>query len=567
MTPRAPGHSTVARRIVVLFVLCALVPVICLALVAWMEVTGELRQATRQRLHQTVKNLGIEVLDQLRRVESDLILIDATIAARYVATPMDVPMLRQRLAERFVTLTIMAPDGATRELLGSQPITVTPTAAELAHMRAGKSALRVSVGERGAARLLMMRRLASGESDLVLSGEINAGFVLNPESVPPETLVHVLGPSSAPLFMAPIALPLTDSAVKTIAATATGQVEWSDKRETYAADYWTLPLSFEFLAPDWKIVASESRSDMLAPIGSARVTFILVMTLSMWVVTFFALSQVRRSMVPLERLREGTQRLARGDFDGRVQVRSGDEFEELAASFNAMAGELKKQFEANANLVQALERLNVGTLSALARTVDAKSPWTAGHSQRVTEMAVEIGRAMSLNPTALDALARGGLLHDIGKIAVPTELLNKEGPLTPEEFAVMREHPRMGARILEPIPEYGHLIPIVLQHHEWFNGNGYPFGLAGEAIDEGARILAVADVYDALTSKRPYRDALSHDEAVTIIADLNGTQFDPRVVDAFFTMLAVTGVVRRGEHQPTTHSAEFATVGWHLVLD
>ena len=123
--------------------------------------------------------------------------------------------------------------------------------------------------------------------------------------------------------------------------------------------------------------------------------------------------------------------------------------------------------------------------------------------------------------------------HDIGKIAVPTTLLNKQGPLTEAEFAVMKEHPRTGARILEPIPQYGHLIPIVLQHHEWFNGNGYPFGLAGEAIDHGARILAVADVYDALTSKRPYRAAMSHEQAVRIIADQRGTQFDPRMVDAF----------------------------------
>jgi putative nucleotidyltransferase with HDIG domain len=219
----------------------------------------------------------------------------------------------------------------------------------------------------------------------------------------------------------------------------------------------------------------------------------------------------------------------------------------------------------NADLVGALDRLNVGTLSALARTVDAKSPWTAGHSQRVTEMAVEIGRTMGLSAKALDHLARGGLLHDIGKIAVPTELLNKEGPLTPEEFAVMKEHPRTGARILEPIPEYGHLIPIVLQHHEWFNGNGYPFGLAGEAIDEGARILAVADVYDALTSKRPYRQALTHEQAVSIIASHNGTQFDPRMIAAFFEMLETTGI-HRGEHKPAAEVV-LASVRTHLVID
>ena len=567
MSPSAPGQSKVARRIVVLFVLCALVPVVCLAVVAWRQVTSELRQATRQRLHQTAKSIGIEILDQLRRAESDLILIDATIAARYVASPTEIPTLQQRLAERFVAITVTAADGSSRQLLGSQPIAITPTASEVAHMRAGKTALRASAGNQTPARLVMMRRLGSGESDLVLSAQINAPFILNPDSVPPETCVHVLGAATVPLFSTPTALPLDDNAVRTVAASATGQMEWSHQRETYSADYWTLPLTFDFLAPDWKVVASESRTDMLAPIRSSSFTFILVMSLSLWVVTFFALSQVRRSMVPLAWLREGTQRLGHGDFDARVEIRSGDEFEELAESFNTMAGELKKQFDANADLVQALDRLNVGTLSALARTVDAKSPWTAGHSQRVTEMAVEIGRAMGLNAIALDALARGGLLHDIGKIAVPTELLNKNGPLTPEEFAVMKEHPRNGARILEPIPEYGHLIPIVLQHHEWFNGNGYPCGLAGEAIDLGARVLAVADVYDALTSKRPYREAMSHEHAVSLIADHNGTQFDPRVVQAFFTMLAVNPLVRHTKHRRLTQTPALATTGWHLAMD
>ena len=567
MPLRLPGQSKVAKRIVALFVLCALVPVICLAVVAWTQVTRELREATRQRLHQTVKSFGIEILDQLRRVESDLLLIDDTMVARGVASSANVPQLPQRLAERFATLTVHAPGGVTVSLLGSNPAVVTPTAAETLHMRAGKTVLRVSAGEHGQAHLLMMRRLGRDDSSPVVSAEVNSSLILNPDNVPPGTNVHVLGPSLTPLLAAPTttSLRLNEHALQAVAASATGETEWSNEHETYSAQYWTLPLTFEFLSPDWKIIASQSRTDMLAPIRSSRLTFILVMALSLWVVAFFALSQVRRSMVPLARLREGTQRLGRGDFDGRVEIRSGDEFEELAGSFNTMADQLKKQFEANANLLQALDRLNVGTLSALARTVDAKSPWTAGHSQRVTEMAVEIGRAMGLSAKTLDDLARGGLLHDIGKIAVPTSLLNKEGPLTPEEFAVMKEHPRTGARILEPIPEYGHLIPIVLQHHEWFDGSGYPSGLAGEAIDLGARVLAVADVYDALTSKRPYREALSHEQAISIIAEHSGTQFDARVVDAFFVMVAATD--RGREPQTPDDATVFAGVGSRLVID
>jgi putative nucleotidyltransferase with HDIG domain len=188
---------------------------------------------------------------------------------------------------------------------------------------------------------------------------------------------------------------------------------------------------------------------------------------------------------------------------------------------------------ANASLVDALDRLNVGTITALARTVDAKSPWTAGHSQRVTETATAIGRAMGLPAGDLDRLARGSLLHDIGKIAVPSSVLNKPGALTAEEFDQMKQHPTVGARILEPIPDYDRLIPVVLQHHERFDGSGYPAGIAGDEISLDARIVAVADVFDALTSERPYRKAMDLDVATRIIANGSGSDFDPAVVEAF----------------------------------
>jgi putative nucleotidyltransferase with HDIG domain len=194
----------------------------------------------------------------------------------------------------------------------------------------------------------------------------------------------------------------------------------------------------------------------------------------------------------------------------------------------------------NASLVEALDRLNVGTLTALARTVDAKSPWTAGHSQRVTEYASAIAREMGLAPPDLDRLARGSLLHDIGKIAVPSSILNKPGKLTDAEFALMKQHPTIGARILEPIHDYDSLIPIVLQHHERFDGTGYPAGIAREAISLDARIVAVADVFDALTSERPYRKALDRAVAVQMIVKGKGTEFDPAVVDAFLRIGRIT---------------------------
>jgi HD-GYP domain-containing protein (c-di-GMP phosphodiesterase class II) len=150
----------------------------------------------------------------------------------------------------------------------------------------------------------------------------------------------------------------------------------------------------------------------------------------------------------------------------------------------------------------------------------------------VTEKALQIGQVMGLTPEELDNLHRGGLLHDIGKIGIPVSILDKPGRLTDEEFKAIRRHSTIGASILEPIAAYAHAIPIVLQHHEHFDGKGYPDGLAGETISLGARILAVADVYDALVSDRPYRAGMDRERVMEIIKEEAGKQFDPSVVQA-----------------------------------
>ena len=191
----------------------------------------------------------------------------------------------------------------------------------------------------------------------------------------------------------------------------------------------------------------------------------------------------------------------------------------------------------NANLIEELNQLNWGTLKALARAVDAKSSWTAGHSERVTEMALEIGSALGLTPKELDNLHRGALLHDIGKIGVPVAVLDKPGKLDDEEYRIIKRHPQIGARILEPIAAYEEIIPIVLQHHERYDGKGYPDGLSGDAIDIGARILAVADVFDALKSDRPYREGWALERAIDLITQEAGRQFDPDVVKAFLKIM------------------------------
>lgn len=193
----------------------------------------------------------------------------------------------------------------------------------------------------------------------------------------------------------------------------------------------------------------------------------------------------------------------------------------------------------NTSLIKELDQLNWGTLKALARTVDAKSSWTAGHSERVTDVALEIGAVLGLTPKKLDNLHRGALLHDIGKIGVPVAVLDKPGKLDDEEYRMVKMHPQIGAKILEPIAAYKEIVPIVLQHHERYDGKGYPAGLSGDAIDIGARILAVADVFDALTSDRPYREGWALERAIDLITQEAGRQFDPDVVEAFLEVMKI----------------------------
>ena len=150
---------------------------------------------------------------------------------------------------------------------------------------------------------------------------------------------------------------------------------------------------------------------------------------------------------------------------------------------------------------------------------------------------MKIGSVSGLSPKKLDDLHRAALLHDIGKVGISLTILDKPGALDDDEYNMIKKHPSMGARILEPIASYKDIIPMVLQHHERYDGKGYPGGLSGDEIDIGARILAVADVYDALKSDRPYREGWAVERVVDLITEEAGRQFDPDVVEAFLEIV------------------------------
>ncbi len=204
-------------------------------------------------------------------------------------------------------------------------------------------------------------------------------------------------------------------------------------------------------------------------------------------------------------------------------------------------------------LAERLDDANLATVEALASTVDAKDAYTRGHSGRVAAYAAAIAAALDLPDTDVARIRQAGVLHDVGKIGVPDAILLKPGQLSAEEFAVIKQHPEIGERILRGLPFLQEILPAVRHHHERWDGCGYPDGLAGDAIPADAAILAVADSFDAMTSSRTYRPALLTTEAIRRVREGAGAQYDPRVVAAFDRAVAdgtlVVPVARAGELQ------------------
>ena len=213
------------------------------------------------------------------------------------------------------------------------------------------------------------------------------------------------------------------------------------------------------------------------------------------------------------------------DFSEEDVRRAGHLADQAAVAFNDL--KLRREFE----------EMSWEALRALANAIDAKSAWTAGHSQRVTDLALEVGRVLELSDKELDVLHRGGLLHDLGKIGVNQRVLDHPGRLDEEMRKEIEAHPLIGARILQPIRSFQLILPIILYHHERWDGLGYPEGLKGLEIPRLARLLAVADVYDAMVSARPYRNGMDPQSALDEIRSCSGTQFDPEMAAALLRVM------------------------------
>lgn len=190
-------------------------------------------------------------------------------------------------------------------------------------------------------------------------------------------------------------------------------------------------------------------------------------------------------------------------------------------------------FHENAARFFEQRAMSIGTIEALTAAIDAKDPYTRGHSERVAALAKQIALAYGIDEAEAERIRTAGIVHDVGKIGVPERVLCKPGKLDDEEFALIKMHPEIGHRILKGVLLLEHTLPGVLHHHERFDGRGYPHNLAGEAIPLQARIIGIADTFDAMSSSRSYRPAMPREKVLAEIARCAGTQFDPSVVEAF----------------------------------
>jgi len=190
----------------------------------------------------------------------------------------------------------------------------------------------------------------------------------------------------------------------------------------------------------------------------------------------------------------------------------------------------------NLGLYQKQSELFSGLVQSITHAIDAKDHYTSGHVNRVAKLSVALAKQMGLDKESLETVYLGGLLHDVGKIGLDDSILNKPGQLTVEEYDQVKQHPEFGYSILKGIQELDEVLPIVLHHHENWDGSGYPHRLAGNEIPIMARIVAVADAFDAMSSDRPYRNGLPNEEVDSILREGAGVQWDARVIEAFFAI-------------------------------
>lgn len=297
------------------------------------------------------------------------------------------------------------------------------------------------------------------------------------------------------------------------------------------------------------VITMQDEARALASVGEMRTAAWLISMAFALAALAVGFIGARFMTAPLMKLVAAAKQITSGDLSTRVEMKSVTEIGTLGETFNGMADRIEDQI---ANLAKAAEEnreLFVGTVKALAAAIDGKDKYTRGHSERVSRISVAIGKRMDLPADELETLRISALLHDVGKIAVDDNILKKPAALTEEEFEIMKTHPQKGYKIMSQIPAMKDFLPGMYMHHEMVNGKGYPQGLHGDQIPLQAKIVSVADTFDAMTIDRPYQKGMELGAALERLRSFVGTRYQSDVVEALIEACKVgevgQGIIRQ----------------------
>src|ERR1700730_15244053 len=315
---------------------------------------------------------------------------------------------------------------------------------------------------------------------------------------------------------------------------------------------------YRLLVNDWTmrgaqlgyLAAAVPADDLSGSLNAIRLVLVALFGAIALGTILIGLALADRITRPIDQLVASMRVVSAGDYSRRVQVGSPDEIGNLATTFNERAAAWQEQ-------VGPRDEASFRNLEALARVIDARDPYTFEHSARVAAISLELAEGMGLPPADLVVLRRSGLLHDVGKIGVPDQILGKTGPLTDDEWASIRRHPVIGFEMLKDVPFLQPSLDPIRHHHERWDGEGYPDKLKGAATSLLARIVTLADAFDAMTSDRPYRKSFSFEFAAQTIVSEAGRQFDPAVVEAFkVKQTAIIARLQEMGKKPTPHASD-----------
>jgi len=285
----------------------------------------------------------------------------------------------------------------------------------------------------------------------------------------------------------------------------------------------------------WGLIVERSTKEAFAPVRGMLLRTLVVSGLAGLMALGIGFFAARRLTNPIAELDRVSTEIAEGNYSVRVPVKGEHEIAHLATNFNNMAGKVESVVRRLRQALRQNQELFLETIRTLATAIDAKDPYTRGHSERVSSYSMAIARHLGLSQEQIFRIRIAAILHDVGKLGIRESILNKPGGLTEEEFAVMKRHPEIGAQIMAPIRMLKDIIPGIRNHHETWDGKGYPDGLSGEHIPLVARIIGAADTFDAMTTTRPYQKAMTLEFVLAKIRGMAGVRYDPRIIDALIS--------------------------------